>query len=96
MVSRLLWPETANRLAELLQLVPNRQLLSGGEAVTRNRNRCAVYQLGWATLQVVLDGGPQPQEDPGQLVVPARSGQSGSKCILQAAVESLHQPVACG
>ena len=32
-VDCLLWPETANRLAELLQLIPNRQLLRGGETI---------------------------------------------------------------
>ena len=32
-VDCLLWPETANCLAELLQLIPNRQLLRGGETI---------------------------------------------------------------
>ena len=54
----LLWPETANGLAELLQLITNRQLLRGGKTIAGDGNRGAVDQLSRTTLEVVFDGGP--------------------------------------
>ena len=92
-MDRLLWPETANCLAELLQLIPDWQLLRGGETVAWNRHGCAVDQLSRTALEVVLDGGPQSQQNPRQLVVPARTGQPGLEGVLEAAVEPLHEPI---
>ena len=92
-MSSLLWAKTAKCFAELLQLIPDQRLLSGGEAVARHGHRGAIDQLRRAALQVFLDGGPQTQHHPRQLVKPAGARQSSLEGVLEAAVKPLHKAV---
>jgi len=44
----------------------------------------------------LLGGGPEPQEDPGQVLVPQVAHATGPQCILQRTMKALDHPVGLG
>ena len=85
--------QAGNDVVELVELIGGRTCWSTAQAISGHGNRLSENQLGRTTAEVVLHGGPQPEQNPRKLVKPVWSGQPGLERILEATVETLHHPV---
>ena len=85
--------QAGNDVMELVELIGRRTCWSAAQAISGHGNRLSKNQLGRTTAEVVLHGGPQPEQNPRELVKPVWPGQPGLERILEATVETLHHPV---
>ena len=85
--------QAGNYIVELVELVGRRTGWSTAQAISGHRNWFSENQFSRTAAEVVLHGGPQPEEDPRELVIPVWTGQPGLERILETTVEPLNHPV---
>ena len=88
--------QAADYVAELVELVSRGRRQSAAQTISGHRNWFSKNQLGRTAAEVLLHGGPQPEQDPGKLVIPVCPGESGPQGVLQAPMKSLYHPVGLG
>ena len=71
-----------------------RRCRCGGQTTGGDGERRSQHELGGGGIQICLDGGPQAQQHPRQLVVPVHGGEARLQGFLEAAVQALHEPIA--
>ena len=87
-------------MATLLDLVPTcslaelgvklgRQWLWNGQKLTGKAQSGPKYHLSGGEANPLLGSGPEPKQDPGQLLVPRTINTAGSEGVLHGAVEPL-------
>ena len=93
--------------ATLLDLVPTcslvelgvklgKQRLWNGQKLTGKAQISPKNHLGSGEANPLLGSGPEPKQDPGQLLVPRTINTAGSEGVLHGAVEPLDHPITLG
>ena len=80
--------------AEIPDELGGRRCRCGGQTTGGDGERRPQHELGGGGIQIRLDGGPQAQQHPRQLVVPVHGGEARLEGLLEAAVQALHEPIA--